>query len=171
MKPIETGVGAAGAADAIALRAAAGLDAPLEDVCPQRFALPPAPIAAPRAERRSVDLSAVDAPPARPPARREFLVMEGAGGLLVPATEQLSMADLAQRYALPLWIVARAALGTINHTRLTLEAARARGLHVAGVVINHAGGPLPDAELRNLALLREELGQLLVGEIPPLPPD
>jgi dethiobiotin synthetase len=170
MKPIETGVGAAGPADAIALRAAAGLDVPLEDVCPQRFALPAAPIAAARAERRSVNLAAIDAAHARIRARCEFLVMEGAGGLLVPATEPLSMADLAQRYALPLWIVARAALGTINHTRLTLEAARARRLHVAGVVISHAGGPLPDAELRNLALLRDELGPLLVGEIPPLAP-
>jgi dethiobiotin synthetase len=168
MKPIETGVGAGGPADAIALRCAAGERDPLDDVCPVRFALPAAPLAAGRAEGRGVDLAAIDAAHARLRARCAFLVVEGAGGLLVPATEQLSMADLAQRFALPLWIVARAALGTINHTRLTLEAARGRGLRVAGVVICHAGGALPDAELRNIALLRDELGALLVGEIPPL---
>jgi dethiobiotin synthetase len=170
MKPIETGVVAGGPADAIALREAAGGYVPLDDVCPVRFALPAAPLAAARAEGRSVDLAAIDAAHARVRARCEFLVMEGAGGLLVPAAEQVAMADLARRFALPLWIVARAALGTINHTRLTLEAARARGLRVAGVVINHSSGPLPEAERTNLALLREELGALLVGEIPPLAP-
>jgi dethiobiotin synthetase len=170
MKPIETGVGASGPADAIALRAAAGGGVPLEDVCPVRYALPAAPLAAARAERRAVDLAAIDAAHARVRAKCGFLVMEGAGGLLVPAADRLSMADLAARYALPLWVVARAALGTINHTRLTLEAARARGLRVAGVVISHAGGPLADADRDNLALLREELGALLVGEIPPLAP-
>src|SRR5262245_42420004 len=112
MKPIETGVGVAGPADAIALREAAALDVPLEDVCPQLFALPAAPLAAARAECRVVDLAAIDAAHARTRARCELLVMEGAGGLLVPVTEQLAMADLAARYALPLWIVARAALGT-----------------------------------------------------------
>jgi dethiobiotin synthetase len=163
MKPTETGVGPAGPADAIALREAAGLDIPLADVCPQAFALPAAPAAA-----GAVDLAAIESAYARVRARRAFLVVEGAGGLLVPIAAQLSMADLAVRLALPLLVVARAALGTINHTRLTLEAAHARGLRVAGVVISHAGGPLQDAELRNLALLREELGALIVGEIPPL---
>ncbi len=168
MKPIETGVGAQGPTDAIALRLAAGLGDPLGDVCPQHFALAAAPEVAARAEGRAVDLPAIDAAHARLRARREFLVVEGAGGLLVPIAQKLSMADLAQRMALPLLVVARAALGTINHTRLVLEAARARGLRVAGVVISHASGQLPDAELRNLALLRSELGALLVGEIPPL---
>jgi dethiobiotin synthetase len=101
-------------------------------------------------------------------ARYDCLVVEGAGGLLVPITPQDSIADLAQRCAIPLLIVARAALGTINHTRLTLEAARARHLGVAGVVISHSGGALPPAEVANLALLRDELGTLWLGEIPPL---
>ena len=163
MKPIETGVGPAGPTDAIALRDAAGARDPLADVCPQAFALAAAPAVA-----GAVDLAAIDAAHARLLARHEFLVVEGAGGLLVPIDAQRTMADLVQRFALPLLIVARAALGTINHTRLTLEAARARGLRIAGVVINHAAGPLPDADLANLVLLREELGALRIGEIRPL---
>ena len=163
MKPIETGVGPGGPADAIALRVAAGERDPLADVCPQSFALAAAPAAA-----GAVDLAAIDAAWARLRARHDFLVAEGAGGLLVPIAAQFSIADLAARLGLPLLVVARAALGTINHTRLTLEAARAHGLRVAGVVISHAGGALPDADVANLALLRAELGALLVGEIPPL---
>jgi dethiobiotin synthetase len=168
MKPIETGVGPEGPADAIALRAAAGERDPLADVCPQWFSLAAAPEVAARARGRAVDLAAIDAAWLRLCARHEFLVIEGAGGLLVPITAQLSMADLAAHVELPLLVVARAALGTINHTRLTLTAATARGLRVAGVVINHAGGALPDADAANLELLREELGGLRIGEIPPL---
>jgi len=168
IKPIETGVGPGGPADAIALREAAGGVDPLADVCPQAFALAAAPEVAARAERRAVDLAAIDAAFGRLRAQREFLVAEGAGGLLVPIAASFSMADLAARLGLPLVVVARAALGTINHTRLTLAAAHTRGLRVAGVVISHLGGALPAADLANLALLREELGALWIGEIPPL---
>jgi dethiobiotin synthetase len=80
------------------------------------------------------------------------------------------MADLARRLALPVLIVARATLGTINHTRLTLEVARARGLAIAGIVINHATGALADADRANLAELRGDPGAPLLGEIPPLAP-
>jgi dethiobiotin synthetase len=168
MKPIETGVGLGGPADAIALCAAAGGRDPLADVCPQPFALAAAPSVAARAEGHAVDLAAIDAAHARLRARHEFLVVEGAGGLLVPIDAARAMADLASRFALPLLIVSRAALGTINHTRLTLDTARARGLAVAGVVISHAGGALSPADAANLAELRGELGARLVGEIPPL---
>jgi dethiobiotin synthetase len=168
MKPIETGVGSTGPADAIALRDAAGAGDLLAEVCPQAFALAAAPAVAAHAQGRTVDLAAIDAAHARLRARHEFLVVEGAGGLLVPIAAELTMAELAQRFALPLLVVARAALGTINHTRLTLEAARARKLRIAGVVISHASGQLLDADLANLALLRNELGPALIGEIPPL---
>ena len=62
-------------------------------------------------------------------------IVEGAGGVLVPINETEMMADLMSALGLPVLVVARAALGTINHTLLTLEALRRRGLHVAGVVM------------------------------------
>jgi len=62
-------------------------------------------------------------------------VVEGAGGVLVPLNESETMADLMVRLALPVVVVARTSLGTINHTLLTLEALRARRLSVAGVVM------------------------------------
>jgi dethiobiotin synthetase len=70
-------------------------------------------------------LAAIDAAHARLRARHDFLVVEGAGGLLVPIDERLTMADLAARLALPLVVVARAALGTIN-TRGSRSPPRAR---------------------------------------------
>jgi dethiobiotin synthetase len=63
-------------------------------------------------------------------------VVEGAGGLLVPLTEEETYADLAVRLALPVLVVARAGLGTVNHTALTVEALRRRGLALAGIVLN-----------------------------------
>jgi dethiobiotin synthetase len=170
MKPIETGVCEAGPLDAIALREAAGGTDGLDDVCPQRFRLPAAPTVAAAAEGRAVDLEAVDAAFARLAARHELLVVEGAGGLLAPAADGATMADVAARLRLPLVVVARAALGTVNHTRLTLEAARVRGLEVAGIVVSYSTGPLSDADAANLGALREAPGARLIGEIPPLAP-
>jgi len=72
--------------------------------------------------------------------RHEFLIVEGVGGLLVPVAPGVLVTDVAARMGLPLLIVARAGLGTINHTLLTLECARSRGLKVAGVILN--GGRL-----------------------------
>jgi dethiobiotin synthetase len=169
LKPAETGVGPDGPLDAQALRTAAGVADPLERVCPQQFALPAAPTVAAAAEGREVDLAAMDAAFRALRAAHEILLVEGAGGLLVPATAKLCMADLAARWELPVLVAARAALGTINHTLLTLEALERRGLSLAGVVISHAGGPLSDADASNLEALREALGARLAGEIPPLP--
>jgi dethiobiotin synthetase len=170
MKPIETGVGAEGPLDALALRAAAGAVDPLDDVCPQHFRLPAAPTVAARAEKRTVDLEHVRRTFERLAARHDCVIVEGAGGLLVPAAAGTTMADIARQLRLPLVVVVRAALGTFNHTLLTLEAAAARELHVAGVVISHASGPISAADAANLDALRCVLGPRLIGELPPLAP-
>ena len=68
-------------------------------------------------------------------------IVEGAGGALVPINDSELMTDLMVRLALPVLVVARTSLGTINHTLLTLEALRQRSLHVAGVVMVGPGEP------------------------------
>jgi len=168
MKPVETGVDERGPLDARALREAAGAADPLDLVCPLRFALPAAPTVAAANEGRSVQLGPIREAFGALRDRHDLVVVEGAGGLLVPVTEELDMAGLALELGLPVLVVARAALGTINHTRLTLAELERRGLECAGVVVSHAGGELSAADAANLEALRASLGEALLGEIPPL---
>ena len=170
MKPIETGVGPQGPLDAISLVESAGVSDPLELVCPQRFALPAAPSIAAAHEGRRVDLDAIRDAFATLAARHERMLVEGAGGLLVPIERGYAMADLARDLGLPLLVVTRASLGTVNHTLLTLEVARGRDLRVAGVVISHGARAISTSDAKNLEALREALGGALVGEIPSLDP-
>lgn len=97
---------------------------------------------------------------ARAQSGAERFIVEGAGGVLVPINESALMADLMRALGLPALVVARSTLGTINHTLLTLEALRARGIAVAGVVLN---GP-PSASNREAI---ETYGAIrVIGEIP-----
>ena len=98
------------------------------------------------------------------------MVVEGAGGLLVPVSERVDMGQLAHELDLSLVLVARSTLGTINHTLLTLSEVERRGLPLAGVVISHSAGRISTADASNLEFLRQRLGGKLVGEIPPLDP-
>jgi dethiobiotin synthetase len=170
MKPIETGVAGQGPLDAIALAEAAGTRDALDQVCPIRLALPAAPSAAAAAEGVEVDVARILSAYSVLKSRHECVIIEGAGGLLVPIRDRYSMAELAGALALPLLLVARGRLGTINHTLLTLEVAASRGLSVAGVVLSHGPIPLSTADAANLSVLRSLLGDRLVGEIPPFDP-
>jgi dethiobiotin synthetase len=99
----------------------------------------------------------------------DALVCEGLGGLLVPLTSGYLVRDLAVDLALPLLIAARTGLGTINHTLLTVEAARAAGLTVAGVVMTPWPADPEPIEASNRATV-ERLGQLPVTGLPPTDP-
>ncbi|MFZ5592111.1 MAG: dethiobiotin synthase, partial [Bacillota bacterium] len=98
----------------------------------------------------------------------EFVLVEGAGGLAVPITENYLMVDLARDLGYPLLVVCRPGLGTINHTLLTVACARQHGLPIAGLVVNG----LPDdeqigpAEKDNLKLLPRLTGLPLLGTLP-----
>lgn len=165
MKPIETGVPAEGPLDARALCAAAGVEDPLELVGPVRYSLPASPEAAARAEGRPVELDVIRTAYAELARRHAFMLVEGAGGLLVPIDGETDVADLVRALELPLLLVARANLGTVNHTRLSLEAAERRGLEVLGVVLSHATAELPEGDRRNLEGLRTRLGDRLLAEV------
>ncbi|HEX8977942.1 MAG TPA: dethiobiotin synthase [Solirubrobacteraceae bacterium] len=92
------------------------------------------------------------------------LIVEGVGGLLVPLSESADVRDLAAALELPLVIAARPGLGTINHTLLTLEAARAGGLEVAGVVLTPWAGQPSDMERSNRETI-ERLGRIEVATL------
>lgn len=115
------------------------------------------PLAAARAEGAEIDSTRLALPLADP---QRPLVVEGAGGLMVPATDTLMMVDLAERWGLPVVLVTRSGLGTLNHTLLSLEALRARGLAIAGVVLS---GPLNPENRKTIV----EKGQVrILAELP-----
>lgn len=164
MKPVETGVPESGPEDALALRAAAGVEDPIELICPLQYRMPAAPNAAARAEGRDVPIGEIERAYRKIESRHELVLVEGAGGILVPFDDEVDMGGLAGKLGLPVLVVARAALGTINHTLLTVEALERRGLELVGVVISHSGGILSEADAGNLEVLRERLGERVVGE-------
>jgi dethiobiotin synthetase len=96
------------------------------------------------------------------------MVVEGVGGLLCPLAEGATVADLAIALDFPLIVVARRGLGTLNHTLLTVEAARCRGLRMAGVVLNGAEPTVdPIAEQTNPSELSRRLGEVpLLADLP-----
>jgi dethiobiotin synthetase len=101
-------------------------------------------------------------------AANDVVVVEGAGGLLVPIDATYTMVDLACELGLPLVVVARPALGTLNHTALSIEAARARGLDVVGVVVSAFPSRPPLAERTNPAVLEHLCGTEVIGVLPAL---
>ena len=120
------------------LRQALGDEFSDERISTQRFAAPLAPPLAARQEGKTVDIVELQRGLDWWRSQCEVLIVEGAGGLLCPLTDVETMADLAARFQFPMLIVARLGLGTINHTLLTIEVARARGLRIAGVLMNEA---------------------------------
>lgn len=145
--------------DAEFLAACADSTAPLAEIAPVRYASPLAPNAAAQREGRAVDLGAVFEAYRRLAGQADLVIVEGIGGLLCPLTDEFWCIHLARMMDLAVVIVARAGLGTINHTLLTLHAARSANLRVAGVVINRYqpdGEPEPDLSvLTNPAQIAE----------------
>lgn len=106
------------------------------DVAPYCLREPLAPAEAARRDGVMVELSRIQESFQRLSAQHDYVIVEGAGGLMVPLAGGLLIADLAKLLALPVLVVARPGLGTINHTVLTCFAAQQMGLAVAGVIIN-----------------------------------
>jgi len=101
--------------------------------------------------------------------RHEMLIVEGAGGLFVPIKKRYFMADLVAALAAPLIVVARPGLGTINHTLLTCEAARARDIDILGIVINNYPRKASLAERTNPDVICRYSGAAMLGIMPNLP--
>jgi len=136
-KPVVTGTGEPSdpdwPPDHELLAAAAAMEA--RDVAPLTFEPAVSPHLAAELAGSSIEPARIVAAARSAAAGAETLVIEGVGGLLVPLTPGFLVRDLAREVGLPVVIAARVGLGTINHTLLTVEAARAVGLRVAGVVL------------------------------------
>jgi dethiobiotin synthetase len=169
-KPAETGCDP-DPADARALWRAASPPIPEADVCLYALRLPAAPAQAATAEGKRIDIERIAEQAAALAAKGDFLIVEGAGGLLVPYDDGLTGADIAARLRLPLLIVARTALGTVNHTALTLREAGRTALDVAGLILNRTTASAGPHEDGNADLIESLTGRRPLGTFPWLSPE
>lgn len=166
-KPAVTGLDEAGEPDHALLRRAAESTQADEEIAPYRYGPPMSPHLAAELAGEEIDPERLLSAAREAAAGVGALVCEGVGGLMVPLSPDYLVRDLAVELALPLVVAASPGLGTINHTLLTVEAARSVGLHVAAVVLT----PWPDTpsaiERSNSATIAA-LGKVEVETLPRL---
>jgi dethiobiotin synthetase len=172
MKPVAAGFepGENINGDVLALAAAGNVDAPLADRNPYAFAEPVAPHLAAEDAGVPIALARIDAAAARLAALADALIVEGAGGALVPLDERYDMLDVAARLDLPVLLVVGMRLGCLNHALLSVLAIRRRGLAFAGWIAN----ALPPRMLlfeRNVDALAKRLGAppLAIADVDRMP--
>jgi len=170
MKPAETGCRMHAdrlvPRDALRLMRSACVKDPLSLVNPYRFRRPLAPAVAAELERKTIDPSKIINAFQLLSNRHDLMIVEGAGGIMVPLSGTYTYLDLAKKLGLPVLIVARPGLGTINHTMLTIAALRGRKIEIAGVVINYAQDVKSGlAEKTNPVVIEKISGIRIVGII------
>lgn len=165
-KPVETGADPQ-PLDAIRLRSAAGReDLPLSTVCPISLPDPVAPAAAAKAARITITLSGLLAFATNSARHGSPLIVESAGGLLSPYAPGLTTADLAAALHLPILLISRNSLGTINHTALAIAEIRRRALPLLGVVLVNTN-PTPSLDqASNSSLIKDITGLSPLGIFP-----
>lgn len=165
MKPAESGVEDPSrlGPDGQLLRWAADSDLTADQLCPYRLKAPLAPSVAASQEKLRIDYTLLLQQAQEVINKHEFTLIEGAGGLLVPLAGGLLVADFARALGLPLLIVCRPGLGTINHTLLTLFAAKTMEIPVAGYLINNMPKDKTAAEETVSHTLATLTGEELLG--------
>jgi dethiobiotin synthetase len=135
-KPAVTGLEEEGETDHELLRRASGSGQSDEEIAPYRFEPPASPHLAAALAGEEINPERLKEAAREAAASAEAIVCEGVGGLLVPLSPAYLVRDLGVDLGFPLVVVAGPGLGTINHTLLTLESARAADLEIAAVVLN-----------------------------------
>jgi len=172
MKPVETGVSSdtPDRSDAARLIAAAQVDDSLDLVSPYRFPLPLAPLSAASAQGQVIELSEILDRFRQLSARHSCVVVEGAGGLLVPMGQDWDLRDLICRLRLPVVLVGRVGLGGVNHALLTVEALARKKIPVVSLILNETAVPSGSIQLEQqastLALLRQRVSVPVLGPLP-----
>lgn len=169
MKPVAAGCERADGAlvneDVAALMAASTVAAPVELINPYRFQPAIAPHLAAELAGEAISLQRIRDAYVALAARADRVVVEGAGGFLVPLNEREDFGDLARLLELPVLLVVGMRLGCLNHALLTAEALRRRGLQFVGWVANCLDSTTPAVE-QNVKTLRKRLDAPLLGIVP-----
>jgi dethiobiotin synthetase len=173
MKPFESGCRRDGdtvvPADALFLRDMAGNQDDLALICPYAFERPLAPGIAARSEHVAINIEKAQKIFNQLSAAYDIMLVEGAGGLMVPISEEQLIIDIIGLLKLPLIIVARTALGTINHTLLTVREAQRAGIRVCGIILNKVSPEPDEAEDTNPEVIRKFSNVPLLGQVPYIP--
>lgn len=148
-------------ADGMFLKEIADMDDSIDVITPIRFEKPLAPFPASEIEGIPVDIDKIKKAFKDLLKKYDLVVVEGIGGLLVPIKRDYFVLDLAKHFGLPIIIVSRPGLGTINHTLLTVNYAMKEGLNVAGIIINYSQSPEKT--------LAEETNPKVIRQISPVP--
>ncbi|MCZ7381377.1 MAG: dethiobiotin synthase [Candidatus Methanoperedens sp.] len=168
MKPVQSGAlvrnGKLYSQDAEFLMKAVDKNDEPELICPVLLREALAPGVAAEIEGKTVDLELIKNAYSKLEKRHNIVIVEGAGGIAVPLGKRFLISDLITCLGTPAIVVARSRLGTINHTFLTIEHARRRGIRVMGIVINNYRGGI--AEETNPEVIAELTGLPILGIIP-----
>jgi len=148
-------------ADGMFLKEIADMDDSIDVITPIRFEKPLAPFPASEIEGIPVDIDKIKKAFKDLLKKYDLVVVEGIGGLLVPIKRDYFVLDLAKDFELPIIIVSRPGIGTINHTLLTVNYAMKEGLNVAGIIINYSRPPEKT--------LAEETNPKVIRQISPVP--
>ncbi len=150
------------------LRIASGIPSGKLDLCPYILDIPAAPHLAATNQGIHLELDIILQAFKRIQSQSEFLVVEGAGGFLVPLNDHEDLASLAQKMDLPVILVVGMKLGCINHALLTYEAIRSRKLKIAGWLANSLAIEMPLLK-ENISTLQSRIDAPFLGLIPALP--
>jgi len=171
MKPVESGCMREGdvliPSDGIFLKRTAQMQESIKQVTPFCFESPLAPLPASKLEKKNISITEIRKVFYRLYSHYDAVVMEGIGGLMVPLKTNYFVVDLARETGLPLIVVAKPGLGSINHTMLTVNYALREGLQVAGIIINYSHPPENSlAEETNPQVLKQICPVPLIGIFP-----
>ncbi len=142
-------------------------DLPLSTINPITYTTPAAPILCEQLEHRSIDFEALSRAYYNICKDSDIVVVEGIGGIRVPLSDSIDLLDFASNLDLATIVVARPNLGTINHTLLTIDALRSRGIYVAGVIINGYNTDTADIVTENNAEIIATQGKVEILAIVP----
>jgi dethiobiotin synthetase len=165
MKPLETGCLKEGdvliPSDGMFIKTMAHMEENIKNISPCCFENPLAPLPASEIEGIPVELTNIRSAYIHLVRNYDVVIIEGIGGLLVPIKRDYFFIDLARDFGLPLIVVSRPGLGTLNHTMLTVNYAIKEGLDVAGIIINYSRPPEDT--------LAEETNPDIINQISPVP--
>ena len=169
-KPFESGCGVEGEklvpGDALFLKEISDCQEDLDMICPYRMKQSLAPGIAAEIEGVTIDMNKVRSAFQLMEEKYQTVLVEGAGGIMVPVSPALLTSDLVRILGLSIIIVSRLSLGTINHTLLTVQYAQSCGIKVAGIIFNQVSKEIGKAEETNPEVIKRFSDIPVLGQVP-----